>query len=112
MPLVESDPEKIFCERVLQRPIVNSKSLTGLKQLTELHREKGRRFWFCGSYASGGVPLLESGVTSSIAVRQALALRLGNLQLRLTLVESTTGLSLIPRFLGALHLYRNQWVKF
>jgi uncharacterized protein len=74
MPLVEADPEKIFCERVLQRPIVNSRSLAGLTQLTKLHREKGLRIWFCGSYASGGVPLLESGVTSSIAVRQALAL--------------------------------------
>jgi len=74
MPLAEADPEKTFCERVLQRPIVNLKSLSGLTQLTELHREKGRRIWFCGSYASRGVPLLESGVSSSLAVRQALTL--------------------------------------
>jgi predicted NAD/FAD-binding protein len=74
MPFVVPDPEKTFCERVLQRPIVNSKSLAGLTRLTELHLEKVRRIWFCGSYASSGVPLLESGVSSSFSVRQALAL--------------------------------------
>ncbi len=72
MPLVEADPEKIFCERVLQRPVVNPKSLAGLERITELHREPGRRIWFCGSYASGGVPLLESGVSASFAIRHAL----------------------------------------
>jgi len=72
MPLSEPDPAKILCERFLQRPIVNPESLAGLRRLTELHREPGRRIWFCGSYASGGVPLLESGVQASYAVHQAL----------------------------------------
>jgi predicted NAD/FAD-binding protein len=74
MPLVDVDPTKLYCERALQRPIVNPKSIVGLMRLSELHREKGRRIWFCGSYASGGVPLLESGVQSSFGVSRTLSL--------------------------------------
>jgi uncharacterized protein len=72
MPLLEADPAKIFCERLLQRPIVNTRSLEGLARIDDLHRQPGRRIWFCGSYASGGVPLLESGVNASLAVGKAI----------------------------------------
>lgn len=72
MPLTDPKPEKILCERYLQRPIVNPESLAGLDRLAELHREPGRRIWFCGSYASGGVPLLESGVQASYAVHRSM----------------------------------------
>jgi uncharacterized protein len=73
MPVVEPDPAKILCERFLQRPVVNTRSLEGIARIADLHRQTGRRIWFCGSYASGGVPLLESGVTASLDVCQAIA---------------------------------------
>jgi predicted NAD/FAD-binding protein len=73
MPLVEPNSKTVFCERHLQRPIVNQQSLVGLTRLSDLHCESGRRIWFCGSYASAGVPLLESGVKASYAICQALA---------------------------------------
>lgn len=72
MPLVEADPAKVFCQRDLQRPVVDPKSLAGLERLADLHRQPDRRIWFCGSYASGGVPLLESGVNASLAVGKAI----------------------------------------
>ena len=72
MPIQAASADKVICQRRLQRPVVNQKSLHGLKLLDDLHRESNRRVWFCGSYASGGVPLLESGVAASFAVVQHL----------------------------------------
>ncbi len=72
MPIHAASADKVICQRRLQRPVVNQKSLQGLELLDELHRDSNRRIWFCGSYASGGVPLLESGVAASFAVVQYL----------------------------------------
>ncbi len=71
-PISEPAPERLICRRHLQRPVVNEKSIAGYERLRELHQEPGRRVWFCGSYASPGVPLLESGVVSSISVARLL----------------------------------------
>ncbi len=73
-PLVLPDPSLTICATVLQRPVVNRQSLGGLDRLAELHGEPGRRIWFCGSYASGGVPLLESGVVSSLRLLDQLGI--------------------------------------
>ena len=51
----------------LQRPVVNADSLAGYEALRRMHGEPGRRVWFAGSYATRGMPLLESGVCSSMA---------------------------------------------
>lgn len=72
MPLVEVSDEKVVCRRRLQRPVVDHQSLQGLKLLDQLHQERERRIWFCGSYASPGVPLLESGVVSAMSVVNAM----------------------------------------
>jgi predicted NAD/FAD-binding protein len=71
-PFEWPDSRFVIGRRKLQRPVVNWRSLAGLKRLSKLHDEPGRRIWFCGSYAGVGVPLLESGVHSAIAVAQAL----------------------------------------
>lgn len=72
-PLREPNPDTIIARSVLQRPVVNTISMRGLSQLQQLHRQPGRRVWFCGSYAERGVPLLESAVISSARI----ALHLG-----------------------------------
>jgi predicted NAD/FAD-binding protein len=72
MPLVVPRPDSVIGNTVLQRPVVDSRALRGLKLLSELHDQPNRRVWFCGSYASPGLPLLESGVVSSLEVAQNL----------------------------------------
>lgn len=68
MPLADPDPESLLGSAELQRPVVDQVSEIGLKKLAGLHAQNDRRVWFCGAYASPGVPLLESGVVSSLAV--------------------------------------------
>ena len=66
-PLRVPAPDKEVMRVRLQRPVVNARSLKGYHELQRLHRQPGRRLWFVGSYATRGMPLLESGVTSSQA---------------------------------------------
>lgn len=74
-PLFEPEEEKTLLKTSLQRPIVDRKSFRGWKLLEEIHDEADRRIWFVGSYASPGVPLLETGVVSSQRVVDAIRLR-------------------------------------
>ncbi len=71
-PIVEPDPDLVLGESAFERPIVNAKSMQGLRRLEELHQQPGRRVWFCGSYAAHGIPLLESATRSSFAVAERL----------------------------------------
>ena len=64
-PLHTPAPDKEVLRVTLQRPVVNADSLDGYRQLQALHRQPDRRVWFVGSYATRGMPLLESGVRSS-----------------------------------------------
>ena len=59
-PIVEPDPCLVIGEAEFERPVVNADALKGLRQLSHLHQQPDRRIWFCGSYASHGIPLLES----------------------------------------------------
>jgi predicted NAD/FAD-binding protein len=68
MPIETADPAKVVSNVFMQRPVVNQQSLAATKQIRQFHTQKDRRVWFCGSYASDGVPLLESGVVSSLNV--------------------------------------------
>jgi len=56
-----------------ERPLVDAGSQAALADLQRLQAEPGRRLWFAGSYASAGVPLLESAVRSAYAVARAIA---------------------------------------
>ena len=70
MPLVEPRPDLTISKTILQRPVVDGPAVRGLKLLSRLHEQPNRRIWFCGSYATAGLPLLESGVVSSLQVAQ------------------------------------------
>jgi predicted NAD/FAD-binding protein len=67
-PVIEPDPARVLSKVAVERPVVNEASVRGIAQLEALHAEPGRRIWFAGAYASAGVPLLESAVTSGLAV--------------------------------------------
>jgi len=72
MPLFEPHPDSIINTSYFERAVVNHQSQQALERLCRLHTEPDRRVWFCGSYASPGIPLLESGVNSSVAVAERL----------------------------------------
>lgn len=67
-PLIEPKASTILGRAHFERPIVSLESLKAIKALRELHRERNRQLWFCGSYASEGVPLLESAVQSAMTI--------------------------------------------
>tara|TARA_R110002049_G_scaffold285698_2_gene466829 strand:+ start:40716 stop:42071 length:1356 start_codon:yes stop_codon:yes gene_type:complete len=66
------DPAKVVRSTKLCRSVVNFQSLAALDQLDQWHAEPGRRIWFCGSWASRGVPLLESAVVSAEKVSESI----------------------------------------
>ncbi len=72
MPLKAPRAETIITQATMQRPVVDLGSARGHELLAEIHSETDRRIWFCGSYASPGIPLLESGVSSAIGVADRL----------------------------------------
>ncbi len=61
-------PKKMVARRLLQRPVVTTKSFRLWREIGELHRAGQTRIWVSGSYAQPGIPLLESGVASSLEV--------------------------------------------
>ena len=65
MPIKPPREEAIVCQTAMQRPVVDKESIKGIELLDQSRRQLDRRIWFCGSYASPGIPLLESGVVSS-----------------------------------------------
>ncbi len=71
-PFREIDKDKILLDANVARPVVSQDSLQGIRELDKLHEQQDRRVWFCGSYASRGIPLLESAVTSARAVSEKL----------------------------------------
>ena len=71
-PVVEPDPGTVLGESSFERPVVSADSLRGLQQLAALHAQPDRRIWFCGSYASHGIPLLESAAHSALSVAERL----------------------------------------
>ena len=76
MPVVDPKPQSVIRESRMQRPVVDKSSVRGLQLHRNLHEQSNRHVWFCGSYASPGVPLLESGVVSSLNVANQLGIKL------------------------------------
>jgi len=68
MPWREPGDEALISTSLMQRPVVNASSIEACQRLGEHQNQSDRRIWFCGSYATTGVPLLESGVRSSLDV--------------------------------------------
>jgi predicted NAD/FAD-binding protein len=71
-PVIEPDPSLVFGEAEFERPVVNQVSMKGLERLDLLHQQPDRRVWFCGSYATHGIPLLESATNSALLVAERL----------------------------------------
>ncbi len=72
-PFHEVASDKILIDASVQRPVVTQDSLRGIKQIDKLHDQPDRRVWFCGSYASRGIPLLESAVVSAKVLSEKLS---------------------------------------
>ena len=73
-PLGDADPTSVLGRARLSRPVIDQNSVEGWNLLNGLHAQPERRVWFCGSYASQGVPLLETGVVSALHVGQVLGI--------------------------------------
>lgn len=71
-PLIDPRPECVLARARFERSVVDEASDTALAALERIHRDPDRRLWFCGAYARGGIPLLESAVGSSLRVADAL----------------------------------------
>ena len=71
-PLLSPERSRVLSEIKLQRPVVNARSVRALESLQRLHQQPGRRIWYCGSWASPGIPLLETGVVSADRVAEAI----------------------------------------
>ncbi len=67
-PIFEPKQENVYKTLAMERAVVSGKNQSLLKELNRLHQLPSRNVFFCGSYASPGVPLLESAVRSAIKV--------------------------------------------
>lgn len=67
-PLEPVAPEKVLAAVKLQRAVVDTDTVSATNALDRLHAEPGRQVFFCGSYATAGVPLLESAVRSAVTI--------------------------------------------
>ena len=74
-PVIEPDPALLLGESRFERPVVNATSMSGLERLSRLHQQPERRTWFCGSYATYGIPLLESAADSALTIAEKLGCR-------------------------------------
>jgi len=72
-PQADIDPQKVLASVVMQRPVVDFETASLHQELDRYHANSPR-IWFSGSYASPGVPLLESGVAASKKVAAGLCL--------------------------------------
>ena len=72
-PIQKVRPDKLIRLAKLQRPLVSCGSWRLWQQLREIHRQRDRRIWFCGSYAMPGIPLLESAVKSATEISNAIS---------------------------------------
>lgn len=64
-PLYEPRTDATLARIPLQRAVVHSGMAQVYRQLDAWHQQPDRKVFFCGSWASEGVPLLESAVASA-----------------------------------------------
>lgn len=81
-PFLDTPPDKIIGRAIMERPIMDFNSLTGVKLLQELHARESQRIYFTGSYARAGVPLLEAGVSTAKKIAALLIDRLAESRLK------------------------------
>lgn len=88
-PTTEINPQHILADVTFERPIINFETLRHVEAIKEFMfkpansdspvaaqtLKEENRIWFCGSYLGDGIPLLEAGVRSSLAVARALGVK-------------------------------------
>lgn len=74
-PLVDPAPERVVSELALDRPLLTVETLGAVRRVRALHEEADRRVWFCGSYLTEGLPLLEAATISATDVAERIQAR-------------------------------------
>lgn len=88
-PTTEINPQQILADVSFERPIINFATLRHIQSIKDFMfktassdspaeaqtLKEENRIWFCGSYLGDGIPLLEAGVRSSLAVARALGVK-------------------------------------
>ncbi len=64
-PIIELEPDQVIRRIPLQRAVVNRQSQSVPETVRQWHQQPDRRVFYCGSWASEGVPLLETAVRSA-----------------------------------------------
>ncbi|MFC3152500.1 FAD-dependent oxidoreductase [Litoribrevibacter euphylliae] len=67
-PTVELNPKQVLARATFERPLVTFDTLKTLSNIKDSMAQPNNTLWYCGSYLGGGIPLLEAGVRSSLAV--------------------------------------------
>lgn len=95
-PTTKINPQHILADVSFERPIINFATLRHIQSIkdfmfkpiysqqqesaqdfdqTTQDLRQAKRIWFCGSYLGDGIPLLEAGVRSALAVANALGVK-------------------------------------
>lgn len=67
-PETEIDPKKVISSVTLTRAVVDANTIALNKELQHRHLEMNRKVFYCGSWSSDGLPILESAVTSAMKI--------------------------------------------
>lgn len=74
-PLIEPRAEQTYHQVKLFRPLMDSDAQRGQALIAQLHQQEERKIWFCGSFASPGIPLQESAAVSAFNIAQSIELQ-------------------------------------
>jgi predicted NAD/FAD-binding protein len=74
-PTTKINPNEILASITFERPIMNAAVLEHIAAINLSMSQADNRIWFCGSYLGGGIPLLEGGVRSALAVANHLGIK-------------------------------------
>lgn len=74
-PVQPPAAEALLAQVEFTRPVVTLESRDAMLQLRQQQQSSDNRLWFCGSYLADKVPLLDAAVDSSVAVAQALGVK-------------------------------------
>ncbi|AYA03431.1 FAD-dependent oxidoreductase [Acinetobacter sp. WCHAc010034] len=69
-PVTPIDPKKVISTVTLTRAVVDSDTVALNAELQQRHKAPNRKVFFCGSWSCGGLPILESAVTSAMHIAE------------------------------------------
>jgi predicted NAD/FAD-binding protein len=74
-PTQTINPDTVLASVTFERPIISFESLNHIEEIKKSMKKDNNRIWFCGSYLGDGIPLLEAGVQSSLAIANNLGVK-------------------------------------